>query len=84
MIELGLDSSIELFRIELRTSFLWEELSEKFRLLVDLLNEVSERALHSTNAGLIRLYERWLKTGSDRLATELVRQGVVPRKGFVQ
>jgi len=65
---------------------LWEELSEKFRLLVDLLNEVSERALHSTNAGLIRLYERWLKTGSDRLATELARQGVMPlpRKGFVQ
>jgi hypothetical protein len=65
---------------------LWEELSEKFALLVDLLNEVSERALHSPNAGIVRLYERWLKTGSDRLATELVRQGVMPnaRKGFVQ
>jgi len=62
----------------------WEELSAKFRLLVDLLNEVSERTLHSTNAGLVRLYERWLKTGSDRLASLLVKQGVVPRKGFVQ
>ena len=30
------------------------------------------------------LYERWLKTGSDRLASLLVRQGVVPRRGFVQ
>src|SRR5205814_7855929 len=49
----------------------WEELSAKFRLLVDLLNEVSERTLHSTNAGLVRLYERWLKTGSDRLASLL-------------
>src|SRR3989440_9778628 len=63
---------------------LWEELSEKFRLLVDLLNEVSERALASTNAGLLRLYERWMKTGSERLATVLVRQGVVPRRGFLQ
>ncbi len=63
---------------------LWEELAEKFRLLVDLLNEVSERTLASTDAGLVRLYERWLKTGSQRLATALVRQGVVPRKGFVQ
>jgi hypothetical protein len=63
---------------------LWEELSEKFRLLVDLLNEVSERTMHSTNAGVLRLYERWLKTGSGRLATLLVEKGVVPRKGFVQ
>ncbi len=66
---------------------LWEELSEKFRLLVDLLNEVSDRTLASTNAGLVRLYERWMKTGSERLASLLVRQGVtlsVARKGFVQ
>jgi hypothetical protein len=63
---------------------LWDELSSRFRLLVDLLNEVSERTLASTDAGVVRLYERWLKTGSDRLATLLVKQGVVPRKGFVQ
>jgi hypothetical protein len=63
---------------------LWEELSDKFRLLVDILNEVSERTLASSEAGLIRLYERWLKTGSDRLANALVRQGLVPRKGFLQ
>jgi hypothetical protein len=63
---------------------LWEELADKFRLLVDLLNEVSERTLASSDAGLVRLYERWLKTGSDRLASLLVSQGVVPRRGFVQ
>src|SRR5438105_13017115 len=63
---------------------LWEELADKFRLLVDLLNEVSERTLASTDAGLLRLYERWMKTGSERLATVLVRQGVVPRRGFLQ
>ena len=63
---------------------LWDELADKFRLLVDLLNEVSERTMASTDAGLVRLYERWLKTGSDRLAAMLLRQGVVPRKGFVQ
>ncbi len=63
---------------------LWDELSSRFRLLVDLLNEVSERTQASTNAGLVRLYERWVKTGSERLANLLARQGVVPRKGFVQ
>lgn len=66
---------------------LWNELSEKFRLLVDLLNEVSERTLASTNAGLVRLYERWMKTRSERLAGLLAQQGVLasmPKKGFVQ
>lgn len=63
---------------------LWDELSTRFRLLVDLLNEVSERTLASTNAGLLRLYERFLKTGSERLAAMLARHGVVARKGFVQ
>ena len=63
---------------------IWQELSAKFRLLVDLLNEVSERTLASTNAGLVRLYERWRKTGSERLATMLVRGGVVLSKGFMQ
>ncbi|HUJ25267.1 MAG TPA: hypothetical protein VLW85_04560 [Myxococcales bacterium] len=67
---------------------LWSELSSRFRLLVDLLNEVSERTLASTNAGLLRIYERFLKTGSGRLAGMLLKEGVVPvavvRKGFVQ
>jgi hypothetical protein len=63
---------------------LWDELSSRFRLLVDLLNEVSERTLASTETGMVRLYERWLKTGSDRLAGVLAGRGVVVRKGFVQ
>jgi len=65
-------------------SSLWEELSDKFRLLVDLLNEVSEQTLATNDAGVLRLYERWLKTGSDRLASALLQRGVFPRKGFVQ
>lgn len=63
---------------------LWDELSTRFRLLVDLLNEVSERTLASTNVGLVRLYERCMKTGSERLAAMLAKQGVVARKGFLQ
>jgi hypothetical protein len=63
---------------------LWSELSGRFRLLVDLLNEVSERTLASTNPGLVRLYERFMKTGSERLQTLLARHGVVAHKGFVQ
>jgi len=68
---------------------LWDELSEKFSQLVEVLNEVSERTLASTNAGLLRIYEKWIKTGSPRVATLLSRHGMpavlaVPKGRFVQ
>ncbi len=71
-----------------RERSLWGELSEKFALLVDLLNEVSERTMVSTNTGLVRLYERFLKTGSVRVQNLLGAQGVLATKirggGFLQ
>jgi hypothetical protein len=54
------------------------ELSEKFVALVDVLSEVSERSSCSSNLDLLRLYERWLKTGSARSGQLLVERGVVP------
>jgi hypothetical protein len=72
-----------------RERSLWDELSEKFSQLVEVLNEVSERTMVSSNAGLLRLYEKWMKTGSVRLATLLREQGVPaviarPKGRFVQ
>jgi len=54
------------------------ELSEKFVAFVDVLSEVSERSSCSSNGDLLRLYERWLKTGSRRSGQLLVERGVVP------
>lgn len=54
------------------------ELGEKFVAFVDVLAEVSERTSCSSNADLLRLYERWLKTGSPRSGQLLVEWGVVP------
>lgn len=67
---------------------LYEELSVKFLRLVDLLGEVSDRTVFKTNMGLVRLYERYVKTGSERVAKLLAEQGVLPSKtrdpGYVQ
>jgi hypothetical protein len=68
---------------------LWNELSEKFSQLVEVLNEVAERTLLNSDAGLVRLYEKWMKTGSARVGVLLREQGVpaivgVPRGRFVQ
>src|ERR1700681_779076 len=54
------------------------ELAENFMRFVDVLSEVSERASLCSNADLLRLYERWLKTGSRRSAHLLAERGVVP------
>jgi hypothetical protein len=54
------------------------ELSDKFVAFVDVLMEVSGRASLTNDSDLLRLYERWVRTGS-RLAGELlVERGVVP------
>ena len=54
------------------------ELAEKFVAFVDVLTEVSERSACASNMDLLRLYERWLKTGSRRSGQLLVERGVVP------
>jgi len=54
------------------------ELAEKFVGFVDVLSEVSERTSCSSNLDLLRLYERWLKTGSSRSGQLLIERGIVP------
>ena len=54
------------------------ELADNFVRFVDVLSEVSERASLGSNADLLRLYERWLRTGSRRSGQLLAERGVVP------
>ena len=59
-------------------STVFAELAEKFVGFVDVLSEVSERTSCGSNADLLRLYEKWLKTGSRRSGQLLAERGVVP------
>lgn len=54
------------------------ELAGKFGAFVDILSEVSERSAMSSNTDLLRLYEKWLRTGSRRNGELLVERGIVP------
>jgi hypothetical protein len=54
------------------------ELGDKFVGFVDVLCEVSELSASTSNADLLRLYERWLRTGSPRSGQLLVERGVFP------
>lgn len=60
------------------------ELAGKFVGFVDVLSDVSERTSCTTSADLLRLYERWLKTGSVRSGRLLVEHGVVTDSGSVR
>jgi hypothetical protein len=54
------------------------ELARKFGDFVDVLGEVSERTSCASNVDLLRLYEKWLKTGSRYSGKLLEERGVVP------
>ncbi len=56
----------------------FSELAGRFREFADVLAEVSEASRLSTPASLLRLYERWLHTGSRRAAALLAEQGITP------
>lgn len=60
------------------TREVFEELSEKFVTFVDVLMEVAEQARPASQSDVLRLYELWVKTGSQRAAGQLRNLGIVP------
>lgn len=57
---------------------IFAELAQKFQPLVDALNEVSETSYRHSDRDILRLYELWLATGSERCYRILKRLGVHP------
>jgi len=60
------------------------ELSDKFVSFVDVLAEVSERTSLTSHSDLLRLYEKWLRTGSRRNGDLLAEKGIVPNESLVR
>jgi len=56
----------------------YEELARKFQIVVDVLNEVRDGVQQGSDIDLLRTYEVWLKTGSNRAAALLRQNGIVP------
>jgi len=57
---------------------LFLELAEKFQVMVDIFYEMQESARSMTDENLLRTYELWTKTGSQRAARLLRKSGVYP------
>jgi hypothetical protein len=60
------------------------DLAQRFGAFVDVLTDVADSTITMGTAdakSLLKVYERWLKTGSDRLAQTLTSHGLVPTRG---
>ena len=67
---------------------MFAELSRKFVGFSDVLADNSERTTLTSNNDLLRIYEKWLRTGSARDGQRLIDRGIVPNssvgKRFLQ
>jgi hypothetical protein len=65
-------------------SSVYRELCEKFRPLVEVLEEIAARGMVANGAGgTLKVYESWARTGKDRLERVLVDAGFfAPKTGL--
>ncbi len=57
---------------------LYEELAEKFAAFVDVLAEISDKTSSRKEVDLLRQYELWVRTRSERAAKALQEAGILP------
>lgn len=69
-----------IFKKTHKSSFtlLFDELAEKFVSISDILAEISSNSATQWDDGILRLYERWLKTRSKRDERLLCKKGIIP------
>ena len=58
------------------------ELAGKFVGYMDVLSDISERTALTSSADVLRLYEKWLRTGSARDVRRLIERGVLPNESI--
>jgi hypothetical protein len=57
---------------------IYEELAERFATFVEVLADVSNKTTPKSEKDLLRLYEHWVRTKSDRSAKALQEAGILP------
>lgn len=56
----------------------FEELAHRFGKFVDVLADVSDQTMSKTERNLLRLYDNWIKTKSERAERLLNEAGIIP------
>ncbi len=65
-------------RDEDRFAVVFGELARKFVGFMDVLSDISEQTALTSSGDVLRLYEKWLRTGSPRDGQKLIDRGIVP------
>jgi hypothetical protein len=58
------------------------ELARKFVAYMDVLSDVSEQSGIRSSMDVLRLYEKWLRTGSPRDGQRLIDRGILPNSSI--
>jgi hypothetical protein len=61
---------------------LYRELADKFSTFVDVLADVSDKTQPKGEKDILRMYELWLRTRSDRAAKALQEAGITPNEAL--
>ena len=61
---------------------LYLELAGKFGSFVEVLAEVSDKTLQKSEKDILRLYELWIRTRSERAAKALQEAGILPNENL--
>ncbi len=64
--------------LSVRRRAIFCELAERFDRMVVLLDEVREETVLKTPQDIVRLYDKWRRTGSPKVAARLHQAGVFP------
>lgn len=59
---------------------LYSELAEKFGSFVEVLAEVSDKTTPKSEKDILRMYDLWLRTKSERAAKALQEAGILPNE----
>ncbi len=63
----------------------FRELADNFMMFAEVVSNVADvlqaNAAHNSNRQVVRLYERWVRTGSAPLAVALAGRGLSPQRG---
>ncbi|MEO8916686.1 MAG: hypothetical protein ABI488_04620 [Polyangiaceae bacterium] len=63
----------------------FRELADNFMIFAEVVSSVADvlqaNAAHNSNCQVVRLYERWVRTGSAPLAVALAGKGLSPQRG---
>lgn len=63
---------------------MYNQLAVRFTELVDILNQISDRSAKNSDADkdLLKLYDRWTRTGSERIRKLLLAKGLLTAPGL--